>query len=38
MLKQRLVGVGEDYPLGVGVLLDLLPELLGLLDPPGHRR
>jgi hypothetical protein len=37
MLKQRLVGVGEDDPLCVGVLLNLLPELLGVLDPPTHR-
>jgi hypothetical protein len=27
--QQRLVGVGQDRSLGVGVALDLFPELLG---------
>src|SRR5918995_4651617 len=34
--EQRLVGVGQDHPLVVGVVLDLLPERFGLLDPPAH--
>jgi hypothetical protein len=34
---QRLVGIRQDYALGVGVALDLFPELVGLLDPPAHR-
>jgi hypothetical protein len=28
--QQRLVGIRQDHPLGVGVVLDLFPELLGL--------
>jgi hypothetical protein len=35
--RQSLIGVGQDHPLSVDVLLDLLAELLGLLDPPTHR-
>jgi hypothetical protein len=35
--EQRPVGLGQDRSLGVGVLLHLLPELLGLLDLPAHR-
>ena len=34
--EQRLVGVGQDHQLGVGVVLDLFPERFGLLDPPAH--
>ena len=34
--QQRLVGVGQEHPLGVGVVLDLFPERFGLLDPPAH--
>jgi len=35
--QQSLIGVGQDHSLCVGVLLNLSPELLGLLDPPTHR-
>jgi len=35
--QQRLIGVGQDHPLSVGILLDLLPELFGLLELPTHR-
>ena len=36
--QQRLIGVGQDHPLSIGVLLNLLPELLGLLELPTHPR
>ena len=35
--QQSLIGVGQDHPLCVGELLNLSPELLGLLDLPTHR-
>ena len=34
--QQRLIGISQDHSFGVGVALDLLAELLGLLDPPAH--
>jgi hypothetical protein len=34
--QQRLVGVRQDHSLGVGIVLDRFPELLGLLEPPAH--
>ena len=36
MAQQRLVGVGQDHSLGIGVALDFFAELLGLLDPSAH--
>jgi hypothetical protein len=36
MAQQRLVGVRQDHSLSVGIVLDLFPELLGLLEPPAH--
>ena len=36
VVQQRLVGVGQDHSLGVGVALDFFSELLGLLNPPAH--
>jgi hypothetical protein len=35
--QQRPISLGQDRSLGVGVLRDLLPERLGLLDLPTHR-
>jgi hypothetical protein len=36
VVQQRLIGVGQDHSLGVGVALDILAELRGLLDPPAQ--
>ena len=34
--QQRLIGVGQDHPLSIAYVLDLLPERLALLDPSAH--